>query len=213
MQEVFTGTGTTVPVSFLYGLAGLLDCTILVLNSSDGKQLRYKRSKAWNVPKVVIVGDNGLFYATVRCDSLPVCPVPPLALMPYVPQGPSLPPVEPVWHFSSAGFKDWDAHPEDLQTHLYGAEGDLKVATLNVNCLSPHKFGGVLWWMGRHGVDIMCLQDTRVRQRDGKIYKQWAREALGAQVKCFVDGGVNGEGPMAIGGQMIIVGQLWGAKC
>ena len=155
---------------------------------------------------------GGHFLATARCEAVPIAPVELQAVVPFIRQ-PRPPPMEPLWHFSSEAFKDWDAHPEDLQTHTYGGEGDLKVATLNVNNLSIHQLGGVLWWMGRHEVDVMCLQDTRVRQRDAKLYKQWVREALGPQAKCFVHGGVHGEGQMAIGGQMIIVGQLWGTKC
>ena len=67
--------------------------------------------------------------------------------------------------------------------------------------------------MGRYGVDILCLQDTRVGVGDLPRYKERVVISLGPQAKCFIDGGDSLQGPVRVGGQMILVGQLWGAKC
>ena len=44
-------------------------------------------------------------------------------------------------------------------------------------------------------------------------HKALAIERLGPQAKCFIDGGDSIKGPVGVGDQLILVGQLWGSKC
>ena len=62
--------------------------------------------------------------------------------------------------------------------------------------------------MRMQGIDVLCLQDTRVSVELLPLYKAQVKVALGAQVRCFIDGGDSIKGPVKVGGNMIIIGQL-----
>ena len=152
----------TVPPTILYALAGYLKCSITVLHGESLAKLKYWPMRTPALETALILDLHGIYYGTLASKSRPERPRETGALI----LGPSGalkdPPLPPPWLFSGQGRWDWGDHGEDVQLERWGSTGDLNVGTLNINGLTDLKYEFVFHFMGRYGVDIMCLQDTRV---------------------------------------------------
>ena len=62
-------------------------------------------------------------------------------------------------------------------------------------------------------VDVMCCQDVRLMDEELDWYTGQVQLAFGVQSKCFLDAAAVGSPKSRVGGQLILITQLWGAKC
>ena len=89
-------------------------------------------------------------------------------------------------------------------------QGDILIASLNVDGLDSWKFEEILAYMDTQSISIMVLQDTRCTQSQSRYYGEQLKQRLGRQAKLF---NVEGLAPLnkrgekktvRVGGQMFL---------
>ena len=92
-------------------------------------------------------------------------------------------------------------------------QSDLRIATLNANGLDDKKIDFLMMYIRQKGIDVLCLQDTRLTEKDSKRLASRVREGFKDNVQVRIapihDNHMGREGK--VGGQFIIIRGRWAA--
>jgi exonuclease III len=93
--------------------------------------------------------------------------------------------------------------------------GHLRIASLNIDGLSQHKLPILLLYMEQQHIDILCLQDTRLSEKESRLMAHLVRlryEHINIQVRFSEVRTDTNCAYTKVGGQMIIILGKWASR-
>ena len=86
---------------------------------------------------------------------------------------------------------------------------DIKVCSLNINELKADKVKFIAWYVRRHIIDVLFLQDTQLTVQTAHWRKAELKQELGED--CYITSSAREESHLytSIGGQMVIIMPKW----
>ena len=115
--------------------------------------------------------------------------------------------------------KDFIHQPTvDESTHLSihsHLNGHIRIASLNIDGLGQHKLPLLLLYMEHKQIDILCLQDTRLNEKESRLIAHLVRlryEHINIQVRFSEIRTDTNSAHNKVGGQMIIIIGRWASR-
>ena len=98
---------------------------------------------------------------------------------------------------------------DDEGAELSSLGEDIKVCSLNINGLKADKVKYIAWYVRRHSIDVLFLQDTQLTVQTAHWRKAELKQELGEN--CYITSSAREESQLYtnIGGQMVIVMPQW----
>ena len=98
---------------------------------------------------------------------------------------------------------------DDEGAVLSTLEGDIKVCTLNIAGLKAEKVKYIAWYIRRHNIDVLFIQDTQLTVATAHWRKVELKQELGED--SYITSSAREESNIYtdVGGQMVIVMPRW----
>ena len=93
--------------------------------------------------------------------------------------------------------------------------GHIRIASLNIDGLGQHKLPIILLYMEQRHIDILCLQDTRLNEKESRLIAHLVRlryEHINIQVRFSEVRTDTNSTHNKVGGQMIIISGKWASR-